>query len=225
MSIEPGTQTIEGVILAAGLSTRSGRWKMGLPLGDRTVLQRCVEGMLDVVDRIWVVTGWQADRVESMLQGYPKVDTVLNPGYRRGMFSSVQAGLAQVRARRVFMRDCGHARPLGSAAPRTCAGPTPSSRGEVARRARSRRKFHRQPSTRRQARARIAGACAYGRERTGTTDTRERRPFHLQRCEARGECSSKRRPARRSSAMAAPLLCRGFVGTCTTSGDGGGPTR
>jgi molybdenum cofactor cytidylyltransferase len=94
---------VEGVILAAGLSTRSGRWKMALPLGNKTVLQRCVEAMLNAVDRIWVVTGWQAERVPSLLQGYPKVNLVPNPDYRRGMFSSVQVGLARVHAERVFL--------------------------------------------------------------------------------------------------------------------------
>jgi molybdenum cofactor cytidylyltransferase len=97
------TAFVEAVILAAGLSTRAGRWKMALPLGDRTVLQRCVESVYEAVRRIWVVTGWQAERVEALLQGYPKVELVPNPNYRQGMFSSVQAGLAQVRAERAFL--------------------------------------------------------------------------------------------------------------------------
>jgi molybdenum cofactor cytidylyltransferase len=94
---------VQAVILAAGLSTRAGRWKMALPLGDRTVLQRCVESMRDSVRRIWVVTGWQAERVRTLLRDYPKVGLVHNPEYRQGMFSSVQAGLAHVRAERAFL--------------------------------------------------------------------------------------------------------------------------
>jgi len=97
------TAGIEAVLLAAGLSTRAGRWKMALPLGDRTLLQRCVESLYDAVRRIWVVTGWQADRVASLLQAYPKVELVPNPNYRQGMFSSVQAGLARVQAGRAFL--------------------------------------------------------------------------------------------------------------------------
>jgi molybdenum cofactor cytidylyltransferase len=93
---------VEGVILAAGLSTRAGRWKMALPLGERTVLQRCVDAMRNSVHRIWVVTGWQADQVKALLQGCPKVELVPNPNYRQGMFSSVQTGLARVQAPRAF---------------------------------------------------------------------------------------------------------------------------
>ena len=57
---------------------------MALPLGDKTVIQRSVENMYDAVDRIWVVTGWQADQVRALLAGYDKVDCVLNEDYRAG---------------------------------------------------------------------------------------------------------------------------------------------
>jgi molybdenum cofactor cytidylyltransferase len=59
--------------------------------------------MYHAVRRIWVVTGWQADQVETMLQAYSKVELVPNPNYRQGMFGSVQAGLAQVEAERAFL--------------------------------------------------------------------------------------------------------------------------
>jgi molybdenum cofactor cytidylyltransferase len=93
----------DAVILAAGLSTRAGRWKMALPLGDRTVLQRCIDSVRETARRIWVVTGWQAGRVAALLQGEPKVELVPNPHYQQGMFSSVQAGLARVQTPRAFL--------------------------------------------------------------------------------------------------------------------------
>jgi molybdenum cofactor cytidylyltransferase len=94
---------IHAVILAAGLSTRAQSWKMALPLGDRTVLQRCVDSTRHVVRRIWVVTGWQAARVQAMLHDDPQVTLVHNPNYRQGMFSSIRAGLARVDAERAFL--------------------------------------------------------------------------------------------------------------------------
>jgi molybdenum cofactor cytidylyltransferase len=102
-AVDGNNATVEAVLLAAGLSTRAGRWKMALPLGDRSVLQHCVESLYDAVRRIWVVTGWQAEQVAALLQAYPKVELVPNPNYRQGMFSSVQAGLAQVQASRAFL--------------------------------------------------------------------------------------------------------------------------
>ena len=99
---------VDGVILAAGLSTRSGRFKMMLPLGGKTVLEKSIEGMEAIVLRIYVVVGWQAERIQALLAGYDKVETVLNEQFRAGMFSSVQVGIARVRAPRFFLLpgDC-----------------------------------------------------------------------------------------------------------------------
>ena len=92
------TRQADGVVLAAGLSRRAGRFKMSLPLGNRAVIQRAVEGMYDAVRAIRVVVGYRAERVEELLLGYPKVEIVPNPDFERGMFSSVKVGVAGVRA-------------------------------------------------------------------------------------------------------------------------------
>jgi len=103
LQTDTGASDADAVILAAGLSTRAGRWKMALPLGDRTVLQRCIDSVRETACHIWVVTGWQAGRVAALLQGEPKVELVPNPHYQQGMFSSIQAGLARVQAPRAFL--------------------------------------------------------------------------------------------------------------------------
>jgi molybdenum cofactor cytidylyltransferase len=94
---------VEGVVLAAGLSSRSGRYKMTLPLGDRTVIEHCIAGMRGVVSRIVVVVGWQAARLQELLAGDEEVTCVLNERFREGMFSSVRSGIAQVQAPRFFL--------------------------------------------------------------------------------------------------------------------------
>jgi molybdenum cofactor cytidylyltransferase len=105
---ETDLKQADGVILAAGLSTRSNRYKMALPLGDKSVIERAVEGMLDAVEQIWVVVGWKADRVRQLLAPYPKVEIVPNPAFREGMFSSVKAGIARVRAPHFFLLPGDH---------------------------------------------------------------------------------------------------------------------
>ena len=112
-SHEGDRRLADGVILAAGLSTRSGRYKMALPLGDKSVIERAVEGMVDAVERVLVVVGWQADRVRELLapcpQGpYPQVEIVPNPSFRDGMFGSVKVGIAQVRAPCFFLLPGDH---------------------------------------------------------------------------------------------------------------------
>jgi molybdenum cofactor cytidylyltransferase len=94
---------VEGVVLAAGLSTRSGQFKMTLPLGPKTVLEHAIESMSPFVERVIVVTGWQAERLRALLAGRADVTLVHNERFREGMFSSVCAGVAQVRAGRFFL--------------------------------------------------------------------------------------------------------------------------
>ena len=76
---------------------------MTLPLGERTVIEHTIAGMRDVVERIIVVTGWQAVRLQDLLADRDGVVLVHNAGYRAGMFSSVKVGLAQVRVPRFFL--------------------------------------------------------------------------------------------------------------------------
>ena len=101
--------SVEGVILAAGFSTRMGRFKMDLPFGGKAMIVRCVEGMYSVVQRVLVVVGWQGDRIRELLAGYAQVEIVPNPDYALGMFSSVKAGIARVRAERFFLLPGDHA--------------------------------------------------------------------------------------------------------------------
>lgn len=94
---------MEGVVLAAGSSSRAGAFKPGLLLGGKPVILRCIEGMAEVCARIVVVGGFRIDRLRELLDGVPGVECIENPGYHSGMFSSVQTGLAQVRAGRCFL--------------------------------------------------------------------------------------------------------------------------
>jgi molybdenum cofactor cytidylyltransferase len=94
---------IEGVILAAGMSSRAGGFKPGLAIGGKPMLARCIEGMSNVCGRIIVVGGHEVERLRSLVANLHGVVCVENPSYRKGMFTSVKAGLAMVRADRCFV--------------------------------------------------------------------------------------------------------------------------
>jgi molybdenum cofactor cytidylyltransferase len=106
--MEGMSQQVEGVVLAAGLSSRSGQYKMALPLGDTTVIEKSIEGMYGLASRILVVVGWRAEQIQSLLAAYHKVELVPNEDFRAGMFSSVKIGIAQVRAPRFFLLPGDH---------------------------------------------------------------------------------------------------------------------
>jgi CTP:molybdopterin cytidylyltransferase MocA len=91
-----GASSVVGVILAAGLSTRMGtpkallEWR-GLPLVVYQARQLAEGG----ADTVLVVTGHEAEAVESALAG-SEVRAVRNVEYRSGRASSVRAAAAVI---------------------------------------------------------------------------------------------------------------------------------
>ncbi len=87
---------VYAVVLAAGMSTRMGSPKQLLPFGDKTVLQRVLDALLEAdLDGIVVVLGHGAEEVRESVEGR-RVDFCMNRDYRKGMFSSILCGISAV---------------------------------------------------------------------------------------------------------------------------------
>ena len=85
---------IVGVILAGGSSSRLGRPKQLLPLGDRPVLAHTLaEALAADLDRVIVVLGHEAATVRERID-FTGARVVVNPDYREGQSTSLRAGLA-----------------------------------------------------------------------------------------------------------------------------------
>ena len=89
---------LPGIILAAGSSTRMGRPKALLPLGDSTFLARLIDTFAGCCDPVIVVVGGDAEEVRAAVSGSPFAVSAFNPDHRLGMLSSLQTGLAQIPA-------------------------------------------------------------------------------------------------------------------------------
>lgn len=84
---------IQALILAAGLSSRMGRFKPLIDLGGRTVLARAAATFQAAgVSSLIAVIGHQRAQMEVECARLG-LRPVFNPDYRTGMFSSVQAGV------------------------------------------------------------------------------------------------------------------------------------
>lgn len=81
-------------ILAAGFSSRMGSFKPLLPLGDKTVIERVLRVSNGVgIGEIVVVTGHNREALFPVIKR-EKAKEVFNPDFKRGMFTSIQAGTA-----------------------------------------------------------------------------------------------------------------------------------
>jgi molybdenum cofactor cytidylyltransferase len=94
----------EGVIIAAGLSSRADGWKMAFDIGGKTIIERCILGMIPYCTRIFIVGGNHFNALLELLPKlkYPTVELIYNPDYQNGMFSSVLTGFRQVCAPKFF---------------------------------------------------------------------------------------------------------------------------
>ncbi len=91
----PGLQRIAGVVLAAGQSSRMGsRNKLIEAIGGKPIIARVVEAAIaGGADPIVVVTGFEAERIETALRGL-NVSFAHNAAFARGMSGSIKVGLS-----------------------------------------------------------------------------------------------------------------------------------
>lgn len=94
---------VDGIILAAGFSSRTGVFKMGLQFGEKKLIQRVIDEMKELCSRVIVVVGYKKERIIEFTKGYANVEVVFNPRYTKGMFTSVKEGVKHVRSQWFFL--------------------------------------------------------------------------------------------------------------------------
>lgn len=88
--------SIPAVVLAAGASTRMGRHKLLLPLGDEPIVRRTVRQVVDAgFDEVLVVVGFERERTVAALEGLD-IRYAVNDAYATGMGSSFRAAVAEL---------------------------------------------------------------------------------------------------------------------------------
>ncbi|MGE5391994.1 MAG: nucleotidyltransferase family protein [Deltaproteobacteria bacterium] len=94
---------IEGVVLAAGCSSRTGNNKLLLPWQQSTIISACLKSMLEVCSQVVVVGGCRMDELNEHLSGLPRVRLIYNENHAEGMFSSVCKGIGEIMSDRFFL--------------------------------------------------------------------------------------------------------------------------
>jgi molybdenum cofactor cytidylyltransferase len=87
------------IVLAAGYSSRTGdAFKPLLKLGGCTLLERAITAHLDAgIPDVRIVVGYRRDEVSEAVK-HLGTRIVINPNFDKGMFSSVQAGVASLES-------------------------------------------------------------------------------------------------------------------------------
>ncbi len=84
---------MEGIILAAGMSTRFPEYKMLQKIDGVTLIEKTVTTMKPFVDKIIVVTGFNSHLIKQILSTERKVNFVENDNYKEGMYTSIKCGM------------------------------------------------------------------------------------------------------------------------------------
>lgn len=95
--------SVEGIVLAAGLSSRFGSHKMVFRIDGLTILERCISSMREACDRVIVVGGYQFENLVDILAPYSWVVLIANPNFQEGMLSSIRVGISASRASSLFI--------------------------------------------------------------------------------------------------------------------------
>jgi molybdenum cofactor cytidylyltransferase len=94
---------ITAVVLAAGASTRMGRHKLLLPLGDEPIVRRTVRQLGDAgADDVLVVVGYAHAAVLNALRGL-EYRHAINQDYATGMGSSFRTAVAELGTARAAL--------------------------------------------------------------------------------------------------------------------------
>lgn len=120
------------LIPAAGLSSRMGRFKPLLPLGDSTFLDRIIDSMHEAgVGPVVVVTGWRSGEIAAHFAQRPDVQLVHNPDYAHTrMFDSIRLGLPLLKGQcdRFLVTPADVPLPLPDTLCQLLASPAPFAR-------------------------------------------------------------------------------------------------
>ena len=96
-------EKIDCVMLAAGESSRMEKWKLMLPCRGSTIIEGSVRNALEVSSRVILVAGFRGEELARLFSRQDRVEVVFNPGYKKGMFSSIKRGASLVRSGRFFL--------------------------------------------------------------------------------------------------------------------------
>ncbi len=92
---------VKGILLFAGESKRMGKLKPLLPIGEETVVETVLnEYRVSSLSEVVLVLGYRADDIKKTIDrkiNSNKLKVVVNKGFKKEMFSSIQTGIVEIK--------------------------------------------------------------------------------------------------------------------------------
>ena len=88
----------EGIVLAGGYSSRFRTNKMTILLDGKPLIRHTVDTMKKHVTKVYVVTGFYHEEIVRLFLDDPRIETVRNADFAKGMFTSIKQGVAMVKS-------------------------------------------------------------------------------------------------------------------------------
>ncbi len=98
--------TVEGIVLAAGFSSRMGSFKPAMMLGEKSVVERAIDSLSPICTKVFVVGGHRIEELRAAVGDRIDAEILFNRDFEKGMFTSVKTGARAVSAERALILPC-----------------------------------------------------------------------------------------------------------------------
>ncbi len=93
---------VDGLIVAAGLSSRAKGYKMSYKFFDLTLIEKAVFTFKPFCRKIYVVVGFNHLIIREILEKYDFVEIIYNENYESGMFNSIKLGINAITCNKLL---------------------------------------------------------------------------------------------------------------------------
>jgi molybdenum cofactor cytidylyltransferase len=91
------------IIPAAGLSSRMFEWKLMLKYKEKTIIETVLDNTKTHVGTMIISGGYRFDELKKKVEDYDRVEMVYNKNFKKGMLTSIKAGLPYVKTEKFFI--------------------------------------------------------------------------------------------------------------------------
>ncbi|MDA3781358.1 MAG: NTP transferase domain-containing protein [Bacteroidales bacterium] len=91
------------ILLAAGLSSRMGEWKLLLNYNNKTILLNALDNACKYTGNVFISGGFNIEELKKNIPINEQIRIIENPDYEKGMITSIKAALPYIKSDKFFI--------------------------------------------------------------------------------------------------------------------------